>query len=111
MIRPCIIALIILFFTFASCKEHGDYSGIFLKESGNCSHKYIHLKKVQEFGDKYYLIYVYGKGKTWKEGKEFLGVVQGNKITINSSVITLNNGSIHIQAKSKSCIFKRIEGP
>jgi len=104
-LKSTIIAFTIL--NILSCSKPTDYSGIYILKEGNCSNKYIELKRVAGFGKKYYLIYPYNTPGSAAKHKEFLGVVKGNTITINGATISIYSGMIEVRAGNKFCKYKK----
>ena len=113
-----IASLHICIFIFSlSCSSKPDYSGKFKKISGKCINEYISIKKVKGFGQKYYLVIIHKSGRN----KEFLGVIENNRITIHSgtrlkqkrlnvdAVITLYGKSLEIVTPEKRCSYKRVK--
>ncbi len=96
--------LVLLFFlmSFISCSPGKDYSGSYKLKDGNCISKNITLKKVSGFGNKYYLVHIQDKSF---ETKEFLGVIKGNRITVDSGIIILENNSIRVEVGKKRCLY------
>ena len=102
----CILLLISAsapLFLFSGCKNKDDFSGTYTYQSGACESGTIILKKVQGFGDKYYLVTVYGK--SFPGGREFLGTIDGNKIELQNGTVIIGDGIIEVISGSKSCIY------
>lgn len=97
------VFIFVLFFITGGCKSQHDYSGTYTYKSGACESGTISLKKVQGFGDKYYLVTVYGK--SFPGGKEFLGAIEGKKIELQNGTVIVEEGRIEVISGSKSCIY------
>ena len=91
-----------------SCSQPSEYGGSFKIDRGDCSSEYITLKRVQGFGDKYYLVTIYRNEASGK-GKEFLGVIKQNVITIDTSSITVKSDSLQVISGDKDCIYKKVD--
>ncbi len=87
----------------SGCKNRQDFSGTYTYQSGPCESGTITLTKVQGFGDKYYLVTVYGK--SFPSGKEFLGTIDGKKIELQNGTVIIEDGRIDVISGSKSCIY------
>ncbi len=86
--------------------------------SGNCESTRIDITKVKGFGDKYYLIKIFQK-RGAGSGKEFLGVVEGRRLTIykgtklygddlkTAGIIIYKGDTIAVHSEGKSCIYGR----
>ena len=101
------VCLVALFFITGGCKSKHDYSGIYTYQSGACESGTITLKKVQGFGDRYYLVTVHGK--SFPSGKEFLGTIDGKKIELQNGTVVIEDGRIEVISGSKSCIYVLID--
>lgn len=101
------VCLFALFFITGGCKSQHDYSGTYTYQSGACESGTITLTKVQGFGDKYYLVTVYGK--SFPSGKEFLGTIDGRKIELQNGTVIIEDGKIEVISGSKSCIYVRLD--
>jgi|GEM_PF-2315653 len=97
----------VLFFVTINCSSTNDFSGAFKKTSGNCKNNYIILKKVQGFGDKYYLVKLYKDSKLLVKDSEFLGVIKGDKIYVEDGTIVITKKSLIVQVREKKCIYER----
>ena len=94
-------------FLFSGCKNKDDFSGTYTYESGACESGTITLKKVQGFGDKYYLVTVYGK--SFPGGREFLGTIDGRRIDLLNGTVIIEDGRIEVISGNKSCIYVQLD--
>jgi hypothetical protein len=87
----------------SACGKKDDYSGFYTYSSGPCESRTVSLKKVKGFGDKYYLVTVYGESNP--EGKEFLGSIKGKRIEVGNGSVIIKDKSIEVISGSKRCIY------
>ena len=87
----------------SGCVGKKDHSGLYSYSSGPCKSKTIALKKVQGFGDKYYLVTIYGEDNPG--GNEFLGTYDGTRIEVESGTVILKGESIEVLSGGKRCIY------
>lgn len=100
----CVFLLIsVSFFLFSGCKSKQDFSGTYTYQSGPCESDAVVLKKVQGFGDKYYLVIIYGK--SFPGGMEFLGTISGEKINLQNGSVIIKDDKIEVISGNKSCIY------
>ena len=100
----CLLLLISAsFFLFSGCKNKQDFSGTYTYQSGPCESDRVVLKKVQGFGDKYYLVTIYGKSSPG--GMEFLGTISGRKIELQNGSVIIKDDKIEVISGNKSCIY------
>ncbi len=102
-----IISASLLIVFFSGCKTKQDFSGTYAYQSGPCESGTITLTRVQGFGDKYYLVTVYGKSSP--SGKEFLGTIEGGKIELQNGTVIIEDGKIEVISGSKSCIYVQLD--
>lgn len=91
----------------SGCGEKKDHSGFYSYISGPCKSKTISLKKVHGFGDKYYLVTIYGEDN--QGGNEFLGTYDGGKIEVENGTVILKGESVEVVSEGKRCIYMRSE--
>ena len=91
----------------SGCGNDEDYSGFYTYSSGPCNSRTVALKKVQGFGDKYYLVTIYREGKPG--GDEFLGLIKGKRIEVENGAVEIKGKSIEVIAGDKRCIYIRSE--
>lgn len=100
----CVLLLISAsFFLFSGCKNKQDFSGTYTYQSGSCESDTIVIKKVQGFGDKYYLVILYSKSSPG--GMEFLGTISGKKIELQNGSVIIKEDKIEVMSGNKSCIY------
>lgn len=87
----------------SGCGQKKDYSGLYSYSSGPCKSKTVSLKKVQGFGDKYYLVTIYGEDNPG--GNEFLGTYDGARIEVENGSVILKGKSIEVVSGGKKCIY------
>jgi len=97
------VPLALIIFIYSGCKSGNDFSGTYTYQSGACESGTIILRKVQGFGDKYYLVIVYGA--SFPGGKEFLGTIDGNRIELRNGTVIIKDGKIEVVSGSKNCIY------
>lgn len=87
----------------SGCAGKKDHSGLYFYSSGPCTSKSVYLKKVKGFGDKYYLVTIYGEDNAG--GNEFLGTYNGTRIEVENGTIILKGKSIEVVSGGKKCIY------
>ena len=87
----------------SGCAGKKDYSGLYFYTSGPCKSKTVSLKKVKGFGDKYYLVTIYGEDNPG--GNEFLGTYNGTMIEVENGTVILKGESIEVVSGGKKCIY------
>jgi hypothetical protein len=92
-----------IFLSASACGNKDDYSGSYTYSSGPCKSRTVSLKKVQGFGDKYYLVTIYREGK--QGGDEFLGSIKGKRIEVENGAVEIKDKSIEVISGSKRCIY------
>jgi hypothetical protein len=114
------VGLLAFLFAFALlfCSSENEIGGSFDYISGNCKSRHIEIKKVKGFGDKYYLIKIFKK-KGSPGGREFLGVVNGKRLTVykgtklygddlkTAGIVIFRGDTITVDSEGKSCIYGR----
>ena len=99
--------ILLLVFACISCSAGRDWSGYYYHAEGPCSSRVIHLKKVQGFADKYYIVTLYGNPAISPEKNEYLGVIKNNKIKVDSGYIHLSEGGIVVTVSGKRCFYRK----
>lgn len=90
-----------------ACGNKSDYSGEFYYSSGPCKSRIVVLKKVQGFGDKYYIVTIYGEKSPG--GTEFLGTINGKRIEVENGAVEIKGKSIEVISGDKKCIYTSAE--
>lgn len=118
LIKTSCIRILVSGVTLLSCSSGDDWGGRFYYISGNCRSRRIDIKRVEGFGDKYYLIEIF-KDKSTGKGKEFLGVVKERRLTIykgtklygdnlkTAGTIIFRGDIITVSSEGKNCIYGR----
>lgn len=118
LIKVAGLCVLLFGFTLLFCSAEGELSGSFEYISGRCESRRIDIKKVRGFGNRYYLIKIFRKDDS-RRVKEFLGVVNGKKLTIYkgtnlygddlkiAGIINYNSDTISVHSDGKRCIYGR----
>jgi hypothetical protein len=118
LIKTAALPVLLAGVTLQVCSSEKKMGGSFEYISGNCESRRIDITKVRGFGDKYYLIKVFNK-KGAPGGREFLGVVKGERLTIykgtklygknlkTAGTVIYKGDTITVYSDGKSCIYGR----